>query len=574
MVGASGPSGVPRPPQSQHRTTMSSTTVNSALSEQTRTACISYIRRMIREAGSLIVCLWTFNEFEGDSSCVLSFDGGGCLPSPPESPGWRVKFWPNRPLQGYRAFDTDSVIALSRGEHDDAGTENLREYLRAHGSHYAASIPLRAAGEYKGFVVLGFDSHPKFDASQRKRLQTLASAIAVAIQTDSEGGLNNLLALGKSGEAPEYQPSANRLVQHCLASLVTGVEVDVFLAKVLRVLMAQLDADEGSIWTMDDSALAQRICISGLVTLTPVQMQQQVELPATSIAARRLLKEHLAIWPVDVLRSCGRPAETALANMLSGRGIRTVMTIPLISGGVCNGTIALRFRREMRIEQAQEGLAYAMANQAAVAIQMSDIQKERAEQIRRHAVLQERARLAGEVHDGIAQTFTALQRLLVGKTDLDDQARSLCLHGLIECRRAIEALRPADFDADDLAEALVLLVERHKSGPVSLHLHVAGDLRLLTKDQQVQVYRIAQEAINNVLKHSGAFSAEISAVVQDGEFSLLVKDDGIGFDPSVRTAKYGLESMSRRAASIGADLVLASPAEGGAQVFVSFKTGA
>jgi signal transduction histidine kinase len=190
----------------------------------------------------------------------------------------------------------------------------------------------------------------------------------------------------------------------------------------------------------------------------------------------------------------------------------------------------------------------------------------------------ERRRLAGEIHDGISQRLVTLSYHLDAAVTLLDQhapadARSevetACdLVGLTldEARAAIGALRPPVLDDLGLPGALAALARELPDVVTTL----AVDDRRLPEHVEVALYRIAQEALQNVLKHAGADRVTVLLEVSDHDVRLAVADDGVGFDPGdhadARTSGapgraydgYGLASARERAELIGGTVRLAS----------------
>jgi signal transduction histidine kinase len=192
--------------------------------------------------------------------------------------------------------------------------------------------------------------------------------------------------------------------------------------------------------------------------------------------------------------------------------------------------------------------------------------------------LQERQRLARELHDAVTQAlFSAsliadvLPRLwerdpAQGRERLDE-LRQLTRGALAEMRALLLELRPGALTEVGLGELLQHLSEACASRtgrPVALTLEGEG---VLPPDVQVALYRIAQEALGNAAKHAGAGRLTLELRVGKTEVALRIADDGRGFDPTVaRPGHFGLGIMGERAAAIGARLALDSRPGRGTQV--------
>ncbi|HEV7756266.1 MAG TPA: GAF domain-containing sensor histidine kinase [Mycobacteriales bacterium] len=185
----------------------------------------------------------------------------------------------------------------------------------------------------------------------------------------------------------------------------------------------------------------------------------------------------------------------------------------------------------------------------------------------------ERRRLAGDIHDGISQRLVSLSYHLdaADRTVRDDPAyaaeeivlaRSLADVTMDEARAAIGGLRPPVLDDLGLAGGLASLA---RSVP---DLHAVLDLadERLPEHVEVALYRIAQEALQNVQKHAGAASTRLIFEVQANTARVEVRDDGVGFTPEPGHGGYGLNSMAERAELIGGRLTIRSRRGSGTSV--------
>ncbi|MDD7941765.1 GAF domain-containing sensor histidine kinase [Actinomycetospora lutea] len=183
----------------------------------------------------------------------------------------------------------------------------------------------------------------------------------------------------------------------------------------------------------------------------------------------------------------------------------------------------------------------------------------------------ERQRLARDIHDGISQRLVTLSFHLDAvrtRVDRDEAAEAredltaacdLVLTTLDEARAAIGALRPPVLDDLGLAGALAALARGLPEVRVVLDL----DDRRLPEHVEVALYRIAQETLQNVLKHAGAEEVEVRLEAGDGAAHLTLADDGVGFDPASGTRGYGLASVRERADLVGGSVrVISRPGTG------------
>jgi signal transduction histidine kinase len=214
-----------------------------------------------------------------------------------------------------------------------------------------------------------------------------------------------------------------------------------------------------------------------------------------------------------------------------------------------------------------------LAAHAAIAVENARLY----ERSRELSIVEERNRLARDLHDSVTQTLfslslTAESALTLAETDPAQakeqmlQVRMLATEALQEMRSLIFELRPAELEADGLVATLRKRVEvlcrvYHRE----IDFDVRGERRLDPRIEK-QVFRIVQEALYNALKHSGAERVGVEITMVNGRVSASIRDDGAGFDPDaarLRSGRLGLTSMQERAHALGATLEIRSrPGEG------------
>ncbi|WP_061228122.1 sensor histidine kinase [Dietzia cinnamea] len=197
----------------------------------------------------------------------------------------------------------------------------------------------------------------------------------------------------------------------------------------------------------------------------------------------------------------------------------------------------------------------------------------------------ERARLAGEIHDTVAQGLSSIGMLLHAAERSDPShpaveqirlAREVAGENLTETRRLIAALRPAPLDGVSLAGALRRIAERVGTENPGLAVSVGGDP---TADPPAELsavlVRVTQEALTNAVKHGSPHQIRITLDHRPTSVQLEVHDDGCGFDTTaLRTAaSFGLDGMARRVDDLGGTLEVESEVGGGTSVRAVLPTG-
>lgn len=238
---------------------------------------------------------------------------------------------------------------------------------------------------------------------------------------------------------------------------------------------------------------------------------------------------------------------------------------------------ALRLELEHRVQARTAELA-----RANLALQREIVERERAEAREHQVVVEERTRIAREIHDTLAQGFTGIVIQLEAAEDvLAEQpdaarlhilrARTLARESLAEARRSVWALRPLALGADDLAYAFLHLVSKLSEGSeTQIGFTLRGVLRPLSQEIEHHLLRIGQEALTNALRHSNAAEIRVTLTCGCDKIELSVEDHGDGFavDAPIPRRGLGLHGMQERADSLGAKLTVASEPGHGTRVEV------
>jgi PAS domain S-box-containing protein len=397
------------------------------------------------------------------------------------------------------------------------------------------------------------------DIEGRKR----AERALLASEQLARGQVN---ALKSALEALAMEPDPNQLVTH-----------------ILRTLTAQFGAHSASVWRRGQADGKVRIEFA---------FEDDRVVPRTDprFAGLDLMLPMEDIWPwPDVFRS-GRPSVIedirtvppfALRDRLLPLGIVTVLLVPMMVAGQLEGAIGLRFRQQRSFESEQIELAQALAQQAMLMIRLAELSA----QGRDAAVMEERNRIARDIHDTLAQGFTGVIVQLEAAEDASRRglgqeaeqhivtARSLARESLSEARRSVQALRPQSLEHGGVTGALRALFGKLTEG-TALHteLKVAGVLRTLPADCEEALFRIAQEALTNVLRHAQASRFVATVTFARSEVRLELVDDGRGFDPAARRDGFGLLGMRERVDAMGGAMKLKSANGHGTKLSIRLPT--
>jgi two-component system, NarL family, sensor histidine kinase UhpB len=207
------------------------------------------------------------------------------------------------------------------------------------------------------------------------------------------------------------------------------------------------------------------------------------------------------------------------------------------------------------------------------------LESERRDSARRALVVQEgeRRRIARELHDEVGQTLTGVMLQvegLAGRIPDDlreqlDELRETARHGTEEVRRIARQLRPEALEDLGLQSALAALAAAFgEQARVKIERRLEPGLPL-SQEQELVVYRIAQEALTNVARHADATEVQLHLQRTNEHVVLTVRDDGRGLPPTALRSSHGIRGMRERAMLIDAQLAIAHPPAGGTEIRLS-----
>jgi two-component system NarL family sensor kinase len=270
-----------------------------------------------------------------------------------------------------------------------------------------------------------------------------------------------------------------------------------------------------------------------------------------------------------------------LENLTVGTaGLRQHASIPLNARGKPLGilNVASTDWGDLREEDLQ--LLYLVGDLLAIAVERARLFNRSAE----IGAIEERNRLAREIHDTLAQGLTAIALQLETADALLDSGKSpervhqavmqalyLTRTNLEEARRSVMDLRAAPLEGRPLDEALKALVDEWSSRrKVIVNFNVVGAGRMLPVRVEIGLYRILQEALTNVGRHAQAHHVNVQLIVMPDQVQLLISDDGRGFDPDQAAPnRFGLIGMNERVKLLSGKLRVSSSPGAGTELEIS-----
>lgn len=271
---------------------------------------------------------------------------------------------------------------------------------------------------------------------------------------------------------------------------------------------------------------------------------------------------------------------------LAGLQTRSEAVVPIKSKEVVIGVLDVQSEKLNQFDQSDIDILQSLANQLAVAIENAQLY----EQAGQLAALEERQKLARELHDSVSQALygialgTRTARTVLDRSDIEEETKpkleepldyvlTQANAGMAEMRALIFELRPESLQTEGVVAALrkqtAALQARHQI-PVEVEFGPEPELPLAQKEM---LYRVAQEAMHNIVKHARASSAEVRLVAQNGKVIMEVCDNGQGFDMSQEFPGHlGLKSMRERVERAGGILTIASDPGGGTRIQVKLAS--
>jgi signal transduction histidine kinase len=262
---------------------------------------------------------------------------------------------------------------------------------------------------------------------------------------------------------------------------------------------------------------------------------------------------------------------------LKRKGTKRFLAVPTLVGGQVRGFIGVRHDNRAAYRPEQIELTQAIAHQVMLALKLNEL----AEQSQRAAVLDERNRMARDIHDTLAQGFTGVIVQLEAAEDAIScgcrkeadnhlhRAAKLARQSLSEARRSVHALRPRALQEHNFWDALKSIIKNTTVG-TALHakFEAQGKIPELPRPWQENLLHIGQEALTNTLKYAHARNFKTRLTCKAKELRLELHDDGDGFKFKDRHDGVGLTGMRERVEEMGGELEINSSRREGTKITV------
>ncbi len=375
-------------------------------------------------------------------------------------------------------------------------------------------------------------------------------------------------------------------VQLALDLLVREPDIEGFFGAFTKSLVEGCDAHSCGVWLIDEGQPRCDFWMAYLVDRLYTRDSADwatLKLPRETMSAH--LFDYKPGWATTVNYAGDDPRLPEPVRAYNAQtGVQSLAVSPLVLGDRNLGWIGMSISPPSDCElQWAVAVLEAIARQATLALHQSRLAEQRHTEQQRKAILEERNRLARDIHDNLAQGFAAiLMQLQAAQRDAGplsptvastleatiDVARS----HMIEARRSVSALRPNVGGGESVASALKRIADlgrRTTTVPIDV---TVDELPRFGGAVEQEVIGIAQEAVTNAVRHSRAGRIKIVAsTVRSIGLRLSVADDGRGIAGDRQAAGFGMTSMRERAERIGASLTIVTAPRKGTEVVLAWE---
>jgi GAF domain-containing protein len=438
----------------------------------------------------------------------------------------------------------------------------------------ALVVPIEVGGRRLGAMQLS-TQHP-----QRRRFTTEEGELALALANQAAMAIDS----ARLFEAEQRRAEQFRVISEVGRRITSILDIDEVLVQVARLIHQAFDYYHVGIAMREEDQVVYKVGAGELWDDPQFQFQP---------ARLKMGQEGIAGWVAAVGEPVLVPDVSQEPRYVWMRGSKTrsELAVPIEVKGEIVGVLDVQSDRLNAFDESDLVVLQSLAHQTAIAVQNAQLY----EQAQQGAVLEERQRLARELHDAVTQMLFSAS--LIAETlpalwesdqekgrQLLQELRQLSRGALAEMRTLLLELRPTvlvEADLGDLLRQLAEVVTGRTGVPVTVTAEGDGEL---PSDVHVALYRIAQETLNNVIKHARASYVVVDlrcalppsslqeGWTKGGHVELCIIDDGCGFDPSyVPAGRLGLIIMRERAQAVGATLEIDSQLGHGTRVTAVWK---
>jgi PAS domain S-box-containing protein len=473
------------------------------------------------------------------------------------------------------AFKSRIPIRVSDSGQDEKVYHSLAQKV---GAKSFLIVPLVSGEQPLGVIIVSNQSAGQIGDQDERVLTLLASSAVVALEN---------ARLYHAEQSRRIETERRRQVAEGLRNILNVLNSNRPIDEIIRYAVAQASDLIGS----DAAMLRHGDIAAGTVTtvaahnipseldvikVTPLYMTEGDKrlMSRQPILTPDILANHKNILdtaPLDDVQRAGLTAET--------KYFRSLLAVPIFISDEIYGSLRFYFAQPHDFTQEDVHLATSLGDQVALAIENARLRA----QAQEHAAAAERSRLARDLHDAVTQTlFSAsliaevLPRIWERKPEEGqrrlEELRQLTRGALAEMRTLLLELRPSalmEAEIEDLLRQLSEAFTGRSRLPVTLNIQ--GKCQV-SSEVRIALYRIAQEAMNNIAKHAHASEVQLEVICTPHSVVLCIQDDGAGFSmENISSDHLGLGIMKERAEAIGAVLTITSQPGQGTRIEAAWK---
>ncbi|MCA9926069.1 MAG: GAF domain-containing protein, partial [Anaerolineales bacterium] len=416
-------------------------------------------------------------------------------------------------------------------------------------------------------------------ATYRDHLEELVASRTAAL-TQSNKHLQREISVRQHAEAEIVQRNAELAAQNEIAATISrSLELNTILNAVLDRTLQVLEIASGCIYLNDPNKKDSFL-----------QFHKEKDLPVQQLVDQQ--KKHLC---ADISKKAMHESNQVLVDLTEqadadqkdfdqDSGLKILVSTPLVAQGRIVGALTVGTKRKDVFVPQKLALLTAVSQQIGMAVENVRMYK----QLEKTAALEERQRIAADMHDGLAQTLSylslktdrALELLESDKVtavfDLFQQIQNAIARAIVDVRRSIASLQEAPQPRQSVQDALAQVIKDYaKDNEIipTMHTTITTPLFLPT-DETGQLICVVQEALINARKHGNAKNITVLLKKTNSHWQITVEDDGQGFDVDLVSANgndhFGLSIMQARAAQISGTLSIKSNLGQGTQIMLSW----
>jgi PAS domain S-box-containing protein len=438
---------------------------------------------------------------------------------------------------------------------------DIQEMAATEGLNLAISVPLFTQGELIGTFNLSYETTDLSVFTQEHETIACQAAdqLAIAIQ---QARLHKQVE--QYAEELEQRVADRTRELSALYDVATvaneSVDLQTTLQRVLERTLAAMRSRAGAIHLLDEDSQMLRMATHRGIP-SDLAAQRKIVPLGSGTLGRVLERDEPLITD---------PGYQGTIIDITQWGFDYYIGLPMRVAGQSLGVLSvLRGTGQPKFSEEEVALLASIADQTGAVVEAARLRQ----LARQAAVLEERQRLARDLHDSVTQTLfsmtltTEATRLLIQENpdrvaDQLDRLHELAQDALTEMRSLVQQLRSTTTAQGGLVPALrEHIIERQKQDGLQVVLDVARE-KQLPPEYEDALFRIVQEGLNNVVKHAQTQQAEVTLHLTDEAVILVIEDDGVGFDPSKKlTAKphkfhFGLATMQERAEMLGGNFTI------------------